>query len=183
MFIFALMNRLLLVLTLSLVATPASVRAQTPAQDVKAGNAALERDDFQSAEKCYSRALGAKTGDPNIEASARHGRGEAWLQLHRWSEAKDDLTRAIELDPTDAGAYAARGMARKALGDTQGLLLDAAQAAKISPAKYSSFQEDAKSTVLYQRVLIGFLVLAGLLLCVGAVPLVRTLVRITRAGG
>lgn len=183
MFIFALMNRLLLVLTLSLVATPASVRAQTPAQDVKAGNAALERDDFQSAEKCYSRVLGAKTGDPNIEASARHGRGEARLQLHRWSEAKDDLTRAIGLDPTDAGAYAARGMARKALGDTQGLLLDAAQAAKISPAKYSSFQEDAKSTVLYQRVLVGFLVLVGLLLCVGAVPLVRTLVRITRAGG
>ncbi len=94
MLIFALMNRLLLAFAFSFVAVPASVRAQTPIQGLKAGNAALERNEFQNAEKCYDRALSARTGDPKIEASAFHGRGAARWELHKWGAAKDDLARA-----------------------------------------------------------------------------------------
>lgn len=176
------MNRFSLAL-LFLLAAPLSAQAQTPVQDIKAGEAALDRDDWKGAETHFDRAVRAKPSNPRLQVIAFHGRGLAELQLEKWSEAKDDLTRAIELDPRDAGAFASRGMARKALGDYDGLLLDAAQAAKLSPKRYAQFQEDAQSTVLYRRVLLGFAVLAGLLLVAGAVPLVRGLVRITRAGG
>lgn len=176
------MNRFSLALFF-LLTIPACVRAQTPVQEIKAGKTALKNDDFPNAERYFSRALQHPDNSTILNVIAFHGRGWARLQLHRWSDAKDDLTHAVELDPTDAGAFAARGMARKAMGDYEGLLLDADRAAKISPTKYASFQDDAKSTVLYRRVLLGFLVLAGILMCVAMVPLGQTLFRISRAGG
>jgi len=172
----------LLFFFVSLAGGTTNCQAQSSAQDVRAGRAALERDDFKGAAARFERAIRASASNPRVLAIAYHGRGAARLQLHEWSAAKDDLSRAIALDPKDAGAFAARGMARKGLGDYDGLLLDAHQAAALNPTNFSSFEDDAKSTVLYRRMMLVFLVLAGILLVVGAIPLVRTLVRLIKAG-
>jgi len=176
------MNIRPLSLAVLLLVAPLSARAQTPLSDVKAGEAALNHNDSKGAFARFDRAIRASLHNRRLLGAAFHGRGEARLQLHEWSEAKDDLSRAIALNPTDAGAFAARGMARKGLDDYNGLLLDAHQAAKISPTNFAGFEDDAKSTVLYRRMMLVFLVLGGIMLVVGAIPLVRTLVRLTRAG-
>jgi len=176
------MNIRPLALAVFLLVAPLSAPAQTPLSDVKAGDAALDRNDFKGAFIRFDRAVRASPTNRRLLAAAFHGRGEAHLQMHEWSEAKDDLSRAIALNPNDAGAFAARGMARKGLGDYDGLLLDARQAATLSPTHFAGFEDDAKSTVLYRRMMLVFLVLAGILLAVGAIPLARTLVRLVRAG-
>ncbi|BCM90349.1 hypothetical protein IAD21_02200 [Abditibacteriota bacterium] len=166
---------------LLLIALALPVCAQSAVQELSQGDAAWKRDDYKNAETHFDRALRASKGNPAIDAGAFHGRGVARLELHKWSGAKDDLTHAIELDPKNAGAFAARGMARKGLGDYDGLLLDAREAARLNPAEFASFEDDAKSTVLFRRMMAVFLGLGGILLAIGGFFLVRVLIRITRA--
>jgi len=114
------MNIRPLALAILCLVAPLSACAQTPLGDVKAGDAALDRNDYKGAFAHFDRAVRASPNNRRLLEAAFHGRGEARLQLHEWSEAKDDLSRAIALDPTDAGAFASRGMARKGLGDYNG---------------------------------------------------------------
>ncbi|RYX86245.1 hypothetical protein EON83_03210 [bacterium] len=155
--------------------------AQSVAKDFAQAEAAWEREDYKSAETHFDRALRASKGNADAESIGFYGRGVARLQLHKWSGAKDDLTRAIELDPKNADAFSSRAMARKGLGDYDGLLDDAHEAARLNPTEYASFEDDAKSTALYRRVLQLFVGLAGILLVAGGYALVRVLIRITRA--
>lgn len=174
------MPRFFLLLFLFLVSS-APLYAQSAAQELARGNADWDNDNYKSAETHFDRALRTSQGDPSIDAGAFHGRGVARLELHKWSGAKDDLTRAVELDPTNAGAFASRGMARKGLGDYNGLLLDAREAARLNPTEFASFEEDAKSTVLWRRMMMVFLGLAGIMLAVGGWAFGRVLLRIMRA--
>ena len=174
-------RRLSLFFLLLLCISP--LRAQSPARELAQGEAAWDREDYQSAQRHFDRALHASHGAPNIDAPAFYGRGVARLQLHQWQGAKDDLTRAVELDPTNAGAFAMRGMARKGLGDYDGLLLDAREAARLNPRDFSDFEDDAKSTVLWRRMMMVFLGLGGIVLCLGAYAMSRPLIRLLRAEG
>lgn len=174
-------HRLFLFFLLLLCVSP--LRAQWPDSELAQGEAAWKRDDYQSAQMHFDRAIRTSHGNANIDAPAFHGRGVAKLQLHEWQGAKDDLTRAVQLDPTNAGAFAMRGMARKGLGDYDGLLLDAREAARLNPKDFTDFEDDAKSTVLWRRMMMVFLGLGGIVLCLGAYAMSRPLIRLLRAEG
>ena len=171
------LRRFLLLFTLCL---SVSARAQTPERELAQADAAWQRNDFAAAEKHCERALKGAQGDDAIEAPTFFGRGLARLQLQKWQGARDDLTASIERDPNNAEAFASRGMARKALGDYTGLLADAHEEARLDP-EYENFEDDAKSTVLWRRSLLGFVVLGCVLLCVALLPMVRSLTRAARA--
>jgi len=59
----------------------------------------------------------------------------AWSlrKLSRYSEARDDLTRAIELEPGHCDDHWNRALCRSALGDLQGALADYRQAVALKP--------------------------------------------------
>jgi tetratricopeptide (TPR) repeat protein len=53
--------------------------------------------------------------------------------MDRYDEALTDLNRAIELDPGDAGYYAARGQAYQATGRNDEALADFDRATELDP--------------------------------------------------
>lgn len=173
------MRRFLPLLALLLFVAP--LDAQSSLKELASGDAALDREDYKTAQTHYDRALQAASGDKNIEADALHGRGVAHQYQLRWKEASDDLTRSIAINPANAGAFASRAMARKGLGDYSGFLSDAHEAARLNPAQFAQFEEDAKSTALFQRMMMVFLGLGGVVLCLGAYALGRVLIHIIRA--
>ena len=164
-------------LLLFLLAFP--LRAQTLARELAGANHAWKTDDYPAAEIHFDRALQLAGDDRGARIEAFYGRGAVKLEQEKWASAREDLTRCLELDPRDADAYMARGMARKALGDYDGLLEDAHQAARLDP-EWKGFEADAKSTVLYRRAMLGFLILGGVVVCLGAIPLVKSLVRVSQ---
>ncbi len=174
------MSRLIFSLFL-LVICALPLHAQSAAQEIAQGESAWSHDNYKAAATHFGRAVQASAGNTAINTEAFYGRGVARLQLQNWSGARDDLTRAIELNPKNAGAFEARGMARKALGDYDGLLLDAHEAARLDPAEFTSFEDDAKSTVVYRRMMLIFFGLACILLVIGGSFLGRSLIRLLRA--
>ena len=56
------------------------------------------------------------THDPT-NAQAYFRRGNAWSNLHNYTQAKDDLDQAIALEPGNALAYNNRGIASLCTGD------------------------------------------------------------------
>ena len=155
------------------------VGAQTPAREFARAEAAWDKDDYAAAEKYFDSALNLSAESSADEAHAYFGRGLARLQLHKWQGARDDLNASIELNPDNAEAFASRGMARKNMGDYTGLLEDAHRAALIDP-EYQGFEDDARSTVLWKRSLLGFMVLGCIVVAIGLVPFVRAVTRATR---
>ena len=155
------------------------LRAQPFDRELAQAHRAWKTDDFAGAEAHFDRALRGAGNHHDEQAQALYGRGVVRLEQHKWQGAADDLTRCLAIEPRNADAYMARGMARKGLGDYSGLLADAHQAARLDP-EWKGFEDDAKSTVLWRRAMLGFLVLGGLVVCVGAVPLLRGLVRLSR---
>ncbi len=104
-----------------------------------------------------------------------HILGAAWRVCNRKNGgARDDLTASVALVPDNAEAFASRGMARKSMGDSDGLLEDAHRAAQIDP-DYAGFEDDAKSTVLWRRSMLGFIILSCVVLVIGLVPMVRSI--------
>lgn len=140
-------------------------------------DSAWDKRDYAAAETHFDRALELCANNEKARASALYGRGAVRLEQQKWVEARDDLTRCIEIEPRNSNAWMARGMARKALGDYDGLLSDAHEAARLDP-EWKGFEDDAKSTVLYRRSMLGFLILAGILLSAGAIPMWRALWRV-----
>ncbi|MBW3638017.1 MAG: hypothetical protein KY445_16355, partial [Armatimonadetes bacterium] len=109
-------------------------------------------------------------------------RADAHYGAENWKGAVADYSRCIELDPRHAGAYAYRGVARKAAsGDYDGLIADAEMAAKLDP-EYDDMLDDAHSTVAWRRAMQGFLILGGVVLVLGALPLIRNVGRLIKAG-
>ena len=166
-------------LCLSLVFVAAPTLAQTPAREFARAQSAWHKENYAAAENYFSQALNLSADASSDEAHAYFGRGLARLQQEKWRAARDDLSASIELAPDNPEAFASRGMARKALGDTTGLLEDAPRAAQLD-SEYRGFEDDAKSTVLWRRSKLLFLVLGGLVVCVGLVPLVRGIVCATQ---
>ena len=78
------MNIRPLALAISCLAAPLSACAQTPLADVKAGEAALDRNDNKGAFTRFDRAIRASPHNRRLMAAAFHGRGEARLQLHEF---------------------------------------------------------------------------------------------------
>ncbi len=166
------LNRLFLCLLLGAFLAPAV--AQTPAREFARAEAAWDKDDYAASETYFGRALDLARNDTSDKAHAYFGRGQARLQQEKWRGARDDLSASIALFPDNAEAFASRGMARKSMGDFSGLLDDAHRAAQLDP-EYAGFEDDAKSTVLWRRAMLGFLILGGIVLAIGLVPMVRSI--------
>jgi tetratricopeptide (TPR) repeat protein len=67
------------------------------------------------------------------EARALAARGEEAIAHHDWSAAIADCSKAIELDPTLALAWATRGGARGNAGDWEGEIADSTKAIALDP--------------------------------------------------
>ena len=167
------------------------VRAQTAAQQKQleshwhAGQKALRDDQFRVAIAHFNHVLEIlQRPDIPIQAAtlsaAFENRADAYYGLEKWPAALADYSRVIELTPNNADAYAGRAIARKTAGDYDGLIADAQKAASLD-AEYATLLDDARSTVLYRRVLLGCLVLGAIVLMLGAIPFVRSLIKLAQA--
>jgi tetratricopeptide (TPR) repeat protein len=112
------------------------------------------------------------------EALRRLGWGQHALE--KWPAAIKSYDRALALEPDDAPTYVRRGMARKAVGDYDGLIAEAERAAKLDSSK-AGFLDDARSTVLWRRAKLGFFLLGALVLVLGAVPFAKSLILLGKA--
>ncbi len=74
----------------------------------------------------YSRAIEEwdPKEDPNLLAQCRFGRGQARVELWRFSEAEPDLAKALELDPGNHRARLLRGQALLELGRAEAAVED-----------------------------------------------------------
>lgn len=167
-------------LLLVLLLCEGSVKAQTPAQEFERAEKSWDNEDYAAAESHFSSALKLSPDKSDDQAHAYFGRGLARLQQEKWESARDDLTASIELNPHNAEAFASRGMARKALGDYDGLLADAHQAVAIDPQYYAGFEEAAKSTVNWRRLILGSIILGCIVATIGLVPMVRSFARVIK---
>jgi tetratricopeptide (TPR) repeat protein len=178
--------------TLSVATAQNQTEIQKRKQEWTAAEKALHDGKFSASIPHYDRLLnGLKKlqNDPSAAPSnlsqwisrAFQGRGDAHYGLEQWKIAASDYTQSIQFDPQNAGAYALRGVARKATGDYDGLIADAQKAAQLDP-QYSSLLSDANSTVLWRRAMLGFFVLGCCVLALGAIPLTKSLILLSKAG-
>ncbi|RYG71906.1 tetratricopeptide repeat protein [bacterium] len=113
-------------------------------------------------------------------AQALAFRGSVRFGREDWKGAIEDFNRAIAISPDNAGAYAMRGVARKASGDYDGLIADEQIAARLDP-KYKAWLNDAHSTVLWRRVKLGFMLLGIFVLALGGIPFAKSLIQLGKA--
>jgi len=90
------------------------------------GKAALEREDYDLAERCYTLAVEAKPADP----AGWVGRARARNGLRRYEDAVKDATEAIRLDPQGKEGYSARSVSFLGLGDEGASQRDRAKAGR-----------------------------------------------------
>lgn len=81
--------------------------------------------------------------------AAYYERGRAFFREGKLDLAIADFTKAIELDPTDASAYAWRGVARAKIGDKAGAILDFDKALSLAT------DPDTVSTIKQMRCAVG----------------------------
>ncbi len=75
----------------------------------------------------------AQSANPQIRERAFNKRGHAYMELKRFTEAADDFTAVIRLNPKIAGYYDNRQNALKALGRLDDALADANKAVRLAP--------------------------------------------------
>ena len=90
-------------------------------------------------------------------------------------------SRPITPMPTPGAPSLAKRIARKETGDYDGLIADAQKAASLN-VEYATLLDDARSTVLYRRALLVFLLLGAVLLALGAIPFFKSLAKLIKAG-
>lgn len=120
--------------------------AAEPLDDLRAGNAAYERGEFQAAVDAYTAAI--ISGQLSVEALAVtfNNRGVAYGELGDFDRAILDYTEALGLRPDDATAtrnlrvgHLRRGIARAERGDVDAAIADFTRAIEIDPAHYLAY--------------------------------------------
>ena len=128
-----------------LVAVAGPVAAE-PLDDLRAGNAAYERGDFQAAVNAYTAAI--ISGELSVEALGVtfNNRGVAYGELGDFDRAILDYSEALGLRPDDATAkrnlrvgHLRRGIARAERGDAEAAIGDFTRAIEIDPAHYLAY--------------------------------------------
>lgn len=163
-------------------------RAQTDEaviqREIKAGAKALEDDKYDAAIPHFDRAIALLKNPKNQDSTealawAFYGRAGAHYSMEQWELAVADYNRYLELNPNDAEALSLRGVARKAMGDYDGLMADSQRAAKIDP-QYEHIVEAAESTILRRRGFLALWIFGCLILALGAIPFVKAIVHVSR---
>ncbi|CAI5738011.1 unnamed protein product [Peronospora farinosa] len=93
------------------------------------GNGHYKCGDYMAAIKSYSRCL---RYNPN-NAVVLSNRAMAYLKNQEFTNAEDDCTVALEVDPTHVKSYSRRGTARNSMGKHRLALLDFHCAATLDP--------------------------------------------------
>ncbi|MGD1902333.1 MAG: tetratricopeptide repeat protein [Geitlerinemataceae cyanobacterium] len=116
---------------------------------------------FREALTDFARALKADDSDDTRRALAYGGRGRARMRLEDPQGAVSDLSRAIEIDGSDAALYVSRGAAYRALGNDSAALADFDRAIEVDPGSgriylergmlYARQEELAKAAADYQE--------------------------------
>lgn len=188
------MNKLLLIAGLFFSLTP-SIWAAPPTLDAEweAATKAYDKENWDGAIKHFGNVIRL---DPN-EAGAYRYRAFATLSRHtngpwyalkgEWHERREaykqpreDLNRAIALDPTDADTFMARSWCNKALGDWSQAVADADQAAKLDP-EYEEFADDMRGTRAYNWVIYGYWTLGLVIIALAGGGFIKQLIRLTKA--
>ena len=136
------MRRLLLLLPLCLA--PVLAHADTPAERKAAANHLLdalkqaptehEADTLED----QIRLLWLNAGTPAV--SLLLNRGQRELKADADSDAIEDFSAAVTLDPTLAEGYHLRALARYHAGDTQGAIADIEAALRAEPRSFTALQ-------------------------------------------
>ncbi len=117
-----------------------------PLDDLRAGNAAYERGEFQDAVAAYTAAI--ISGQLSVEALAVtfNNRGVAYGELGDFDRAILDYSEALGLRPDDATAtrnlrvgHLRRGIARAERNDVDGAIADFTRAIEIDPSHYLAY--------------------------------------------
>jgi tetratricopeptide (TPR) repeat protein len=99
------------------------------------GNAFLEKNEFDSANGVYTKAL--EINSQNAEAYFK--RGTAYLEKKDFDSAIKDLTKAIEINPQYSQPYNNRGNAYKNKKDFDSAFKDYTKAIEINPQDENAF--------------------------------------------
>jgi tetratricopeptide (TPR) repeat protein len=102
--------------------------------EVSAGKAALDKKEYESAIKHYSKAIEMSP----FEATQYFNRGIALYKSGKLKEAEEDFDKAIILDQRMVNAFAYRGLCREKLGKEKAALEDYARAVQQQPDDVSN---------------------------------------------
>lgn len=170
-----------------LMASLSPSNAQTQAsieREYKAGQTAYDDEKYDTAIVHFNRIISflqrpdvAATSD--ALADAYHWRANAHYNAEHWRLAVADFNRYLELRPNDAEALSVRGVARKAIGDYDGLIADEEKATKIDPA-YQDILDAAHSTVLRRQGMLGLWAIGCLVVAAGAIPFIKAILHVCR---
>lgn len=97
--------------------------------EVNSGKAALDKKEYESAIKHYSKAIEMSP----FEAMQYFNRGIALYKLGKVMEAEEDFDKALILDPRLVAAYTYRGLVRMKGGDQEGALKDYTTSLGLNP--------------------------------------------------
>ncbi|MBF0369926.1 MAG: tetratricopeptide repeat protein [Magnetococcales bacterium] len=133
-------------LFLALVLSPLAVEAG-PAQELKAGAAALKRHQTNEAVTIFTRLINKRGATPAQKAAAYGGRCLARQKIGLTKndrkvlrKAVIDCTQAIELKASHYQPHRTRGNARLALGEMKSAIRDFTSAVQVDPNDYLSYQ-------------------------------------------
>lgn len=102
--------------------------------DIKAGNAAAARGDYDKAIRLYTEAIeSGKLSQENLSI-AYYNRGLARRKKGDYDKAIADFTKAIEINPNDADSYQFRGYCWKFIGNDDKANADYEKAKKLDPS-------------------------------------------------
>ena len=121
-----------------------------PLEDVPAwqrGNEAYFIGDFDGALEAYK-----EIPDEELSAITLNSRAAAYNALRKHTEARTDLDRAIELDPTLASAYRNRALALASLGDYEATLADDRKAIELDPDSPRGYSSQAMTLMALERL-------------------------------
>lgn len=108
------------------------------------GDLALSKGNLDESEAGYHKALespGLKTWQ---KASCRFGLGRIYLKQRAFEKAKEELDRALDLDPSFLEAYMSKGICLEQTGNAQSALEYYEKASRINP-------DDPITAALYRR--------------------------------
>eukprot|EP01138_Halocafeteria_seosinensis_P001852 gb/GECG01001895.1/.p1 GENE.gb/GECG01001895.1/~~gb/GECG01001895.1/.p1 ORF type:complete len:829 (+),score=148.27 gb/GECG01001895.1/:1-2487(+) len=112
------------------------------------GNDCFRAGDLENAHFYYSRALYFKPQSPLILCN----RAQVYLKLHKYRQAEDDCTFALELDPQLLKAWVRRGKARHSRGSYKDAIEDFKKASELEPSNKEITRLMRNSEVQYNQV-------------------------------
>lgn len=99
--------------------------------DARAGDAAAENGEFQTAIELYTDSIAEGTLSQHNLAAVYFNRGGVYLETAQPEDAVEDYTQTVLLRPDHDRAWAARGVALRAIGDYENAIGDFTRALEV----------------------------------------------------